>query len=202
MKNLITKEYKERIDKICLEYDIINYTINQDGTIDVQGSVYLLAKGLSSIPLRFNKVTGYFNCSTNKLTSLEGCPKEVGTGFTCSYNRELSSLEHCPEKIGGEFACDNCSITSLEGGPKEVGRSFLCYNNILTSLEYAPTAIGTGLEWFGNKFSLDVLEILKPLPVDDQKVFLKYQPYYDVWTPAFIKANAIGLADDIKDGLR
>jgi hypothetical protein len=202
MKNLITKEYKERIDKICFDYEINNYTINQDGSIDVKGSVYLLAKQITQIPLRFNKVSGYFNCSTNKLSSLKGCPNEVGGSFTCSYNRELTTLEYCPEIVGGELACDNCSITSLEGCTKEVGRSFLCYNNMLTSLEYAPTTIGSGLQWFGNKFSLHVLDILKPLPLDEQITFLKYQAYYDIWTPNFNKTNAMVFIDEIRDGLR
>ena len=54
------------------------YTINPDGSYDVIGNVYLHNKGLTKIPVKFNMVTGYFNCSENKLTSLEGCPKEVG----------------------------------------------------------------------------------------------------------------------------
>ena len=49
------------IHDICKEYDIENYTINSDGSIDVAGDVDLYDKGLTEIPLVFNKVTGYFS---------------------------------------------------------------------------------------------------------------------------------------------
>ncbi len=34
-------------------------------------AVWLYDKGLTKLPLKFNKVNGYFDCSYNKLTSLE-----------------------------------------------------------------------------------------------------------------------------------
>ncbi len=37
---------------------------------------------------------------TNKLTSLEGAPKEVGGDFVCSKNK-LTSLEGAPKEVGG-----------------------------------------------------------------------------------------------------
>jgi hypothetical protein len=37
------------------------------------------------------------------LTTLEGCPKEVGD-FLCK-NNQLTSLEFCPTEIGGDFSC-------------------------------------------------------------------------------------------------
>lgn len=41
MKNLITKEEKDNIDSICEVYNIRNYSINSDGTVDVNGRVNL-----------------------------------------------------------------------------------------------------------------------------------------------------------------
>ena len=58
------------ISLICKQYNIENYTVNDDGSIDVNGDVFLDNKGLTELPLSFNKVTGYFSCSNNKLTSL------------------------------------------------------------------------------------------------------------------------------------
>ena len=49
-------------------------------------------------------VTGYFDCSNNNLTSLEGAPKEVGGDFDCSDNK-LISLEGAPKEVGGGFDC-------------------------------------------------------------------------------------------------
>jgi hypothetical protein len=93
-----------KIEEICEYYGIQNYTINDDGTIDVDGNVDLNDRSLTKLPLKFNKVTGYFSCSVNKLTSLEGCPIWVGGRFHCWDNR-LTSLEGCPSYVGGYFYC-------------------------------------------------------------------------------------------------
>ena len=47
---------KKQIDKICRKYNIKDYTINSDGSIDVKESVYLFGRGLKTLPLKFNKV--------------------------------------------------------------------------------------------------------------------------------------------------
>ena len=65
MKHLKIFEDFEDIDSICKKYDITNYTINSDGTIDVDGIVNLYDKRLTKLPLKFGKVTGYFDCSSN-----------------------------------------------------------------------------------------------------------------------------------------
>ena len=77
-------------------------------------------------PIRF--WNGNFFCSDNQLTSLEGCPSEVGGYFDCSSN-QLTSLEGCPSEVGGNFSCRNNQLTSLEGCPSEVGGDFSCYYN-------------------------------------------------------------------------
>ena len=104
---------EQEIKDICKKYNIENYTINPDGSIDVDGIVKLKNKDLVEIPLKFNKVSRSFDCSHNQLTTLEGSPKEVGGAFDCS--------------------CNN--LTTLEGSPKVVGRNLLCYHNPLESLE-------------------------------------------------------------------
>ncbi len=89
---------EKEIDNICVEYGIENYTINTDGSIDIHGNVDISRRGLIKIPLKFNKVFGYFDCSENDLISLVGCPKYVGDWFDYSFN----------------------NLTSLIGGPNEV----------------------------------------------------------------------------------
>ena len=99
------------INEICDQYNITNYTINPDGSIDVNGDVYLWSRRLTELPLSFNKVTGFFHCSDNKLTTLKGCPRWVGGGsFTC-YNNRLTSLEFSPDYVGGDFYCINNKLT-------------------------------------------------------------------------------------------
>jgi hypothetical protein len=132
---------EEEIHDICKEYDIRNYTINDDGTIDVNGSVDLSKRGLTKLPIRFNHVSGYFYCNNNQLTSLEGAPKSVDGHFTC-INNKLTSLRGVPQSIGGDFWCRYNQLTSLRGAPQIVIGSFLCEDNQITSLDGAPQSIG------------------------------------------------------------
>ena len=107
----------QEIHDICNKYNITNYTINPDQSIDVNGSVNLSDKGLTKLPLRFNRV-GDFHCGNNQLTSLEGSPTIVEQHFYCNDN-QLTSLEHGPKEIGTKYnglyvATDNY-ITNLDG---------------------------------------------------------------------------------------
>ena len=100
----------ETIHDICKKYKITNYTVNDDGSIDVNGNVWLSNKGLTELPLVFNKVSGYFDCSCNRLTSLKGSPKWVGSYFSCSKNK-LKSLEFSPDYVGYFFSCEYNDLT-------------------------------------------------------------------------------------------
>lgn len=46
------------IESICKKYNIKNYTINSDGTIDVYGNVILSRNYLTKLPLKFGRVSG------------------------------------------------------------------------------------------------------------------------------------------------
>jgi hypothetical protein len=127
------------INEICDQYNITNYIVNPDESIDVNGDVYLLDNELTELPLQFNKVTGYFDCSNNELTTLKGSPKWVGRYFACS-NNNLTSLKGCPRWVGGYFICDENQLTSLEFEPDYVGDDFYCEGNYLTD-NYCDTEI-------------------------------------------------------------
>ena len=109
------------ISLICKKYGIKNYTINSDGSIDVNGDVDLSFNDLTQLPLRFNKVNGGFDCSYNDLTSLKGSPRWVGGYFSCA-NNKLPSLEFSPDYVGLGFFCrynkltDNYCDTEIGGG--------------------------------------------------------------------------------------
>ena len=94
----------DNIHKICKEYGIENYTINPDGSIDVDGDVNLYNEWLDELPVKFNHVSGNFYCGDNNLTTLEGSPKSVGGNFGCSWNN-LTTLEGSPKSVGGDFFC-------------------------------------------------------------------------------------------------
>ncbi len=124
---------EQEIHDICSLYAIYGYTINPDGSIDVNGSVYLSGKGLKRVPVKFNKVDGGFYCNNNNLTSLEGFPKVVGGFFNVSDNN-LTSLIGGPVNVKYSYVCSNNELVSLDGGPIIIGGLFRCNNNPLESL--------------------------------------------------------------------
>src|SRR5574343_1584098 len=126
--NNFTKDKLVEIDNICKNYNIIDYTINPNGSIDVNGTVYLWNKKLAKLPLKFNKVNGRFYCHDNYLTSLEGAPVEVNGSFWC-HNNELTSFEFSPKIIRRDFYCDSNNIKTFEHFPSYVKYDFYCYGN-------------------------------------------------------------------------
>jgi len=132
---------REENIEVCEDYEIENYTINDDLSIDVDDFVDLSQTGLEYIPLRFNYVSGGFDCNGNRLVSLEGCPQTVDGYFGC-YNNKLKSLKGCPQTVGADFDCHNNELKTLEGAPQTVGGGFYCFNNKLKDLEYFPEVNG------------------------------------------------------------
>jgi hypothetical protein len=145
-------ENNSEIEAICQKYFIENYTINPDGSIDVDGDVILTKNRpigssyidfkLDKLPLKFRKVTGDFDCRSNKLTSLEGAPEYVGGVFDCSHNQ----------------------LETLEGGPKEVVKGYICWNNKLKSLEGCAQIIGTPENLVDFNCSMNQLTSLVGMP--------------------------------------
>ena len=169
------KESKEDIHSICRKYGIKNYTINQDGSIDVDRNVYLNAKKLIELPLKFGKVGGDFYCYNNQLTSLEGSPREVGGDFHCS-NNQLESLEGSPEKVGGSFLCYNNQLTSLDGISKYISGYINCENNKLRDVR------GVKDGWRG-VFSVKgnpVYQIFKLFPIERWDEVIEFLNEYEV----------------------
>ena len=110
-----------------LERMIKNYIRNGS-----KGDLNLHGLHLTVLPdiLKDITVGGHFDCSVNKLTSLEGAPKTVGGDFLCSVNK-LTSLINAPSSVGGDFYCSYNLLTSLEGAPETVGGDFYCgYNSV------------------------------------------------------------------------
>jgi hypothetical protein len=151
MKNI--KQYEsfvseQEIRDLCSQYRIRNYQIRDDGSIDAS-NVDLESKlgDLKQLPLTFNEVKGEFNCRSNNLTTLEGCPIKVGH-FNC-YDNKLTSLEHSP-KIVGNFGCDGENITSLEGLENTYINGMLYVQNCenLYSLKGFPKKVGSFHHWY------------------------------------------------------
>jgi hypothetical protein len=142
----IKKEQLEFLDTVVYTGD---WTLNSEGKVDVDGIVIVIAMNLITIPVKFGKVSGSFDCAQNNLTSLEGCPDWVGGSFNCS-NNHLTSLEGCPDYVGVGFHCSDNHLTSLEFAPSEVGGGFYCSNNHLTSLDGCPDYVGGSFNCHNN----------------------------------------------------
>ncbi|MCK9476326.1 MAG: hypothetical protein M0R46_10420 [Candidatus Muirbacterium halophilum] len=159
------------IEAICEKYNITNYTINEDGSIDVNGNVNLVNRQLKVLPLKFRNVNGFFNCGFNELITLEGAPQRVGGDFYCGDN-QLTSLMDCPQSVGGDFSCYDNQLTSLVGCPQIIGGEFDCSDNNLTSLEGAPKRVG-GIFWcyYNNLKNIDYLpKYYKELYIGDDPI--------------------------------
>jgi len=123
------------------------------GLVDVEGDFKFSSENLVDMyGIKFGKVSGNFNCSWNKLTSLKGAPQEVGGGFYCHYSK-LTSLEGAPQKVGVDFDCSYNRLTSLEGAPQKVSSNFSCIGNKLTSLKGAPQEVGGMFHCSENKLT-------------------------------------------------
>jgi hypothetical protein len=176
----IIKKYKifesnTEIDKICRKYNIKNYTINSDNSVDVDGDVYLWDKKLESIPLNFNIVNGYFTCDNNNLTSLKGCPIRVGDYFYC-YSNKLTSLQHSPQYMeNGDFSCSRNKIESLQYCTELIRGYFYCGYNKLTSLEYHPTVYGEFWCWDNQINTFENFYYYK------EDVYFDGNPIYDIY---------------------
>jgi len=176
MKHLKLFESFEDIDSICKKYNIKNYTINSDGLIDVRGSVDLRSRGLTKIPLRFGLVTGFFDCSSNRLTSLEGSPECVYDRFYCIENK-LSNLIGAPKRVDGNFYCNDNQLITLEGSPEVISGNFYCHNNPLKTLEGAPREVG------GHFFAGKIMDIYN--------LFRGYKEFLDSLDWDYIRGNNI-----------
>ena len=136
---MFTMEY-EIID-FCKDNGISNYTILDDLSIDVIGSVFLSGIEWDKLPLKFNKVTGGFYCYNSSLLTLEGCPEIVTDKFDCS-GMGITSLKGGPNYVGSSYNASNCELTTLEGSPEHVGKDFDCTDNNLNTLKGSPEYIG------------------------------------------------------------
>lgn len=115
---------KDYIDMICKKYNIHNYTINSDMSIDVDGNVDISNKNLSKLPLKFSVVDGIFDCSNNNLLNFIGIPKRCkrlclsNTGlndmnvFKYIYDIETISFSN-NEKLVSFDGC-NVPVTKLD----------------------------------------------------------------------------------------
>lgn len=216
------------ITEICKKYQIENYSINPDGSIDVDGNVDLFSRNLAILPLKFGRVMGDFNVQNNLLSTLYGAPVAVGGNFNCYHNR-LTSLIGSPKWVGADFFCYKNQLVSLEGSPKVVRGSYYVSGNKLSNLVGCTLMIGcnfscddTLISTFSGEEDIDFEGVLflnethydqlndRKLPFEiienrhHLKLILKYQRYFGIWNDdqTFNKECFNDLIADINEGLK
>lgn len=127
---------------------------NGDLRIDQEILDLLGGKGTKHFPLKIDEVTGStFRGSLRviaKITTLVGFPKYVSGGLEC-WGTSLSSLVGCPQEVGGLFYVETRSkIKTLEGGPVIVGGNYDVSEIGLESLVGAPRVVHWDFECIEN----------------------------------------------------
>jgi hypothetical protein len=177
------KESNEDIHSICKKWGIKNYTINEEGSIDVDYDVDLTDKGLTELPLKFRNVSGDFYCDNNKLTTLKGSPISVGGVFHCSDN-QLTSLLGSPISIDSDFYCSRNNITSLEGIPQMRTGNINSYGNNLRDVKGIKEGwrgrLGIISLFNSNTNDPPVYEIFKLFPRERWDEVVEFLNEYDV----------------------
>ncbi len=126
-----------------------------DGDLDLSGMDLEKLPDLSDIT-----VTGSFDCSNNRLISLDGAPRDVGYNFDCHGNC-LYTLNGAPSHVDRDFNCSDNYLSDLMGGPQHVGGSFDCsHNNSLKWLKGGPRHVGGSFDCSHNR----LLKTLKDGP--------------------------------------
>lgn len=144
---------EQEIHNICKKLKIKNYTINSDGSIDVDGDVILSGLVKGKIPIKFNKINGYFICRQSELTTLENSPRYIEGSFNVDDNK-LTNLENSPISINGYFSVENNNLISLIGSEKitDIKNIYFC-NNKLTSLKYHPIISNKYTDSYNTKYN-------------------------------------------------
>lgn len=112
-----------------------NYLVSLDGISNNAQNISAPGNSIENISaLEGKPIKGNLFLNNNYLSSLDGCPEEIGGSLDVS-ECNLNSLEGCAKKVVGNFDCSENTLASLKGGPEYVGGYYDCGKNNITSLE-------------------------------------------------------------------
>ncbi len=199
MKNILKKDKIDEIHAWCDEVSIWNYSINTDGSIDVDGDVELRKLNLDFIPYKFNIVHGNFSVEFNSLKDLHNSPNIVHGNFLAN-NNSLTSLEGFPKKVDKFVHLnENYRLNNLYVGDYDVV--------ILESIYLFECGFDSSLTaGFTNDvdpddeiYDEDILHGMSTI-----RTIFRYQRHFEIWNKdlSLNVANYQELLDEIKDGLQ
>lgn len=204
MKNLLTNTQLNDIHEFCMNYNISKYTLNPDGSIDVDGDVEFvsLPNNMKHFPFEFNTVKGDFKIIDSGITSMINFPKVVMGNVEVLHN-ELTSLEGCPQLINGDFDFSNNKVSSFRVGDYDViinGEIACGYNNYSNTLLYAISEVTEEYLDEDPYFNPNAEEVM--IDGNIVKLIFKYQRHFDIWNGDKLnEKNFHEFMDEVKDGL-
>lgn len=100
-----------KIKRTLNKYGIIHYSINDDGSVNVDDNVSFFSQRIKSIPVQFHRVTGDFDCRDTKITSLAGAPQVVIGNLWCNNTKitSLSGVHKIIKQVNGMFIAPNAT---------------------------------------------------------------------------------------------
>lgn len=105
---------KELIELFCEEFNITKYYINEDYSINVHQNVDLDRFIGDELPIKFNKVKGYFSCSKSNIKSFKNFPNFIEENIYFQGNI-IENFHEFPKIIKGRIVLWGSTIKSLEG---------------------------------------------------------------------------------------
>jgi hypothetical protein len=112
---------KFEIESWLFDNKVQAWVVNDDLSINVDGSVIIEQKLLKSLPYKFNRVNGAFSVYRNDLKSMENCPSYVGRGdFSVEANYKIKDFKGSPRVVNGDYSIIDTSITSFHDIHKHI----------------------------------------------------------------------------------
>lgn len=112
----------------------------------INGDVNLKFLSLKDIPdsIAIDECTGFYDVSSNRLTSLKNSPQKVDC-FSCAHNN-LTSLIGGPKFVNDVYRCENNKLTSLDGIATFIGNETRYSKTLVSSYNKITSLEGYGFE--------------------------------------------------------
>jgi hypothetical protein len=99
----LTKEQIDFLDEVCYTQGVPIpsriWILNENGEVDVYGNVSIPNRFIrDEIPVKFGRVTGWFDCTHNNLTTLKNIPNFIGGSFYCLFNNLTDYFKNIKEE--------------------------------------------------------------------------------------------------------
>lgn len=114
---------------------------DENNNIIVDGSIIIFDKQYDKFPVKIHQINGSINWYGNisddshgSLKSLKNFPDIVNGNVYIFNNPKLTSLDGCPKEILGSLVCDHCNISDISGIAKRINNCFIASHNPISDI--------------------------------------------------------------------